>query len=165
MAALYQCWRCLPKKFFDHVQRHCSGRGVFIISGFCIHYPYVSGREFSVSAFYISRLTRIAIPMLAAIGISLFLPHGYTSLEAVLWSLYCEIVYYTIYPLLRLMYSRFDYYYPLPLASPCRLAWHWCPISMTVFLDLWRAWIGVIGFADLDVGLPGCRCRVWATST
>ena len=126
----------------------------FIISGFCIHYPYVSGREFSVSAFYISRLTRIAIPMLAAIGISLFLPHGYTSLEAVLWSLYCEIVYYTIYPLLRLMYSRFDYYLPIAVSFTVSFGLALVPDQHDGFF--WT--YGVLGSAllGLPIWMLGC---------
>lgn len=76
----------------------------FIISGFCIHFPYASGKAFDLKRFYLSRATRIVLPMLVAIAIANHLPNGLHELDSVLWSLYCEIIYYALYPLLRRLF-------------------------------------------------------------
>ena len=69
----------------------------FVISGFCIHYPYAAGKKLKVQDFYIKRLWRIGIPAIVALGIyelifNLFL--------GVLWSIVCEIIYYLLYPII-----------------------------------------------------------------
>lgn len=71
----------------------------FVISGFCIHYPAARGRPLQVKRFYMARLTRIGLPLVAAVLI--FMPTGFLDeLHLILWSVYCEIVYYLAYPLL-----------------------------------------------------------------
>lgn len=69
----------------------------FIISGFCIHYPYACGKKMNTKEFYLKRITRIAIPAIAAwciyeVTLNLYM--------GVIWSLICELIYYFIYPLL-----------------------------------------------------------------
>ena len=78
----------------------------FVISGLCIHLPYASGKAFDTPSFAVSRLSRIAIPALAAVGLSELLPDGVGHLKPVLWSLYCEALYYAAYPFLRGAMSR-----------------------------------------------------------
>lgn len=77
--------------------------GFFIISGLCIHYPYRDRAAISVPQFYIRRYVRIAIPFLAAMAIArcsgLDLIGFYNS---ILWSLVAELIYYTLYPALRI---------------------------------------------------------------
>lgn len=73
----------------------------FVISGFCIHYPFRHQPIRSVGPFYVRRYIRIAIPLFVAVlvfqgtgrDLSLF---G----ESILWSLHAELIYYTLYPLL-----------------------------------------------------------------
>ena len=74
----------------------------FVISGFCIHYPYAGDLRIpSIAEYLTRRYVRICIPMAAAIflssrvGISLDLFH-----DSILWSLAAELIYYTLYPLL-----------------------------------------------------------------
>lgn len=74
----------------------------FVISGLCIHYPHVSSlRVPSLSSFFIKRYVRIVIPMLAAIALAEFLVDIRLSLleQSVLWSLFAELIYYTLYPM------------------------------------------------------------------
>lgn len=68
----------------------------FIISGFVIHYPNKEGID-DVRSFLIRRWVRVGVPLIV---ISLLT--GYFGVFALIpiWSLYCELVYYTIYPLL-----------------------------------------------------------------
>lgn len=68
----------------------------FIISGFVIHYPNRNGIT-DLKKFYIRRYLRVLLPLIVIelMGIPLDHPE-----KAVVWSLYCELIYYTIYPLL-----------------------------------------------------------------
>lgn len=72
----------------------------FVISGFCIHWPYRMGERIGID-YFVRRYVRIGVPLCAAFLISPYF--GLSSLDlgnSVLWSLYCELVYYSIYPLL-----------------------------------------------------------------
>ena len=69
----------------------------FLLSGFVIHHPNVYAERLDVGPFLIRRWVRVALPLVAIsaiaarLGIFRVLP---------VWSLYCELVYYTVYPLL-----------------------------------------------------------------
>lgn len=71
----------------------------FIISGFVIHYPN-KNKVINVKSFLIRRYLRVLIPLitLKILGIPFGSPEN-----AVVWSLYCEIIYYTLYPLLSII--------------------------------------------------------------
>ena len=71
--------------------------GFFIISGFVIHYPNADTAQLDVIPFLIRRLVRIVIPMLV---IGLVADHYSLFYVLPLWSLYCELAYYIMYPLL-----------------------------------------------------------------
>jgi len=80
----------------------------FIISGFCIHYPYVGARELNWLEFWCKRMIRILIPFFALQLITHRLGLGYsTAVEMVFWTIYCEISYYVGYPFIRLVIVRF----------------------------------------------------------
>jgi peptidoglycan/LPS O-acetylase OafA/YrhL len=84
----------------------------FVISGFCIHYPYRRATSISpVAPFYARRYLRILIPVGAAMLISN--PLGYT-LDllgaSIIWSLVCEEIYYLLYPVVFLrLRNRFGW--------------------------------------------------------
>lgn len=74
----------------------------FVISGFCIHYAQANSlRLESIPAFYTRRYVRIGIPLFAAIliAIPLKVPFGFFE-DSILWSLFAELIYYSLYPLL-----------------------------------------------------------------
>jgi len=85
----------------------------FVISGFCIHYPHRDGRPVDLSSYYLRRYLRIGIPMVVAIilhqfpNLTSFNLHFFQ--QSVLWSLQCELVYYTIYPTLLLIKNKFGW--------------------------------------------------------
>ena len=85
----------------------------FVISGFCINYPYTSGKPMNIPEFYTKRLLRIGIPMIVS-----FLLGSYFNLHnlGVLWSLEAEIIYYLLFPLL-LWLRRFYNWNTLIIAS------------------------------------------------
>ena len=68
----------------------------FIISGFVIHYPNKNGIR-DLKEFWIRRYVRILIPLSVILIIGTQFNHPES---AVTWSLYCELIYYTLYPLL-----------------------------------------------------------------
>lgn len=79
----------------------------FVISGFCIHYPNRSQGAFEILPFLARRYIRIGIPMAAAIFIASPLQVNLALFHnSILWSLLAELIYYSIYPFLRLLRAR-----------------------------------------------------------
>jgi peptidoglycan/LPS O-acetylase OafA/YrhL len=85
----------------------------FVISGLCIHLPYQAGATFNTTDFLISRFCRIGVPLIAALALSSFFQ---ASLDKVLWSLYCEMLYYLFYPLLRTAFKRWGLFKVIAVA-------------------------------------------------
>lgn len=89
----------------------------FVISGFCIHYPFRNGRYPNLWIYYPRRHIRILIPCFSAfviaalIGVSLY-PFDKSNL----WSVVCEEVYYTIYPLFLAFKHKTSWRVVLPVA-------------------------------------------------
>jgi peptidoglycan/LPS O-acetylase OafA/YrhL len=73
----------------------------FVISGFCIHYPFRNGAPIPLRSYYARRYARVLLPMAAAIllGYPLGIELGLLT-DSILWSLVCEEIYYLIYPAL-----------------------------------------------------------------
>ncbi len=84
----------------------------FIISGFCIHYPFRSAAQMPSWRFLLRRYIRIGVPAGGAVlFIHCFAPHNpafqiFGERLTVVWSLWAEVIYYTIYPLLFLIAKR-----------------------------------------------------------
>jgi peptidoglycan/LPS O-acetylase OafA/YrhL len=73
----------------------------FVISGFCIHYPFRTGLPVSLGNFYKRRYLRVVLPMMVALLFAFVMRVPYAGFEeSILWSLFCEEIYYAIYPLL-----------------------------------------------------------------
>jgi len=80
----------------------------FVISGFVIHRINVGRERLDIAGHYARRITRIAPPLLAIYLICALLGSLYAGvLREVLWSVYSEIAYYALYPLLFILYRRF----------------------------------------------------------
>jgi peptidoglycan/LPS O-acetylase OafA/YrhL len=101
----------------------------FVISGFCIHLPFIGNEKLAVGRYYLRRYTRILIPVAGALGVyRLWGQHlvlwGEHSIlwESPLWSLACEEIYYAAYPLLRLVRNRFGWKKVLPAAFVAGIA-------------------------------------------
>ena len=71
----------------------------FLISGFCIHYPYTT-RRLQPAAFYTNRALRLTLPAVAAIALTWVFKFRQTfQLNGVpIRSLWCELTYYLFYP-------------------------------------------------------------------
>jgi peptidoglycan/LPS O-acetylase OafA/YrhL len=72
----------------------------FVVSGFCIHYPYTN-RPLPIFAFTLARWTRIMVPALMALLLAKVLHmNKFNFMDGyILWSIVCELCYYTLYPL------------------------------------------------------------------
>jgi len=85
----------------------------FVISGFCIHYPYAVGKPLNTIAFLTGRYIRIGLPL----SIVLFLAYIAFDVKplayAGVWSLICELIYYSMYPILFRMRGYFNSWIPL----------------------------------------------------
>lgn len=71
----------------------------FVVSGFCIHYPYLT-RSLPVIPFLAARWARVLLPTLVAIAFALLAKiESYNFSDGyILWSIVCELFYYTLYP-------------------------------------------------------------------
>ena len=82
----------------------------FLISGLCIHYPNVGADRVDPVKFILRRLRRVGAPLVAVIAISRLLGANFvSSLDAVLWTVYCEIAYYCLYPARFWISRRFSW--------------------------------------------------------
>ena len=82
----------------------------FVISGFCIHFPYRHGQSLPLLPFWIQRFLRIGLPVFGALGLGAIfnvarfeMDTKNLALPTILWSLVAEAIYYAIYPALRLL--------------------------------------------------------------
>lgn len=73
----------------------------FVISGFVIHYANKDRQKLDVTAFLVRRWGRVGLPLLLILALS---RHFNGNILSMVWSLYCELIFYTLYPLL--FYSR-----------------------------------------------------------
>ncbi len=103
----------------------------FVISGLCIHAPYVTHINLDIPKFYKARFIRIIPPIAIAIPISTEILHNFPLLLGILWSLYCEIIYYALYPIILLILRKYSHI-KIILAS------YYAFILMTIIRD----WLG-----------------------
>ena len=82
----------------------------FVISGFCIHYPFRSPNTFELRPFLVRRYVRIAIPLVVAVGLARPYQVNLALFQnSILWSLAAELIYYSLYPILRHLKERFGW--------------------------------------------------------
>jgi peptidoglycan/LPS O-acetylase OafA/YrhL len=79
----------------------------FLVSGFCIHFPYRGSQRLAVPGFYARRFVRILGPAAAFMLVLRYVVHDKSSpLDTVLWSIFCETTYYLLYPALLFLRRR-----------------------------------------------------------
>jgi peptidoglycan/LPS O-acetylase OafA/YrhL len=89
----------------------------FVISGFCIHFPYRNGGFPRLVRYYPRRYFRIVAPLVTAISFYGLLQVDMPLLgHSILWSIVCEEIYYLIYPCLLLIRRKLRWRPLLPLA-------------------------------------------------
>jgi len=137
----------------------------FVISGFCIHYPFRGGRPLVASSFYARRFIRIVPP---ALVFSLVLWGGLhdKSLlqQTVLWSIVCETIYYLIYPLLLYVQRRSSWLAIVACGYCCAIVWistHLADLRFGAFHAVSTQPYVVFGWATWIVGLPCWLLGCW----
>ncbi|MFM2295292.1 MAG: hypothetical protein RLZZ350_1705 [Verrucomicrobiota bacterium] len=94
----------------------------FLVSGFCIHFPHCGGR-FELWPFLTRRFARITLPMVVAIGLARPLKlelHFFQ--QSILWSLFAELIYYSLYPVLQHFWRVVGWGWTLSFAFALALA-------------------------------------------
>ena len=127
----------------------------FIVSGFCIHFPYRTGTKGlpSLYAFYVRRWVRTLVPL----GIALIMAHAivgnWRALDGIIWSLICEEVYYLLYPLLRRWTPRYSWFQILLVSYiPAVVLF----IALPGALHPWQFGSGLTWLAFFPCWLLGC---------
>ena len=132
----------------------------FLISGFCIHYPYKnSWSKETIIPFIIARLTRITLPIIiAAVIIEILGINASIFYLLVGWSIVCEIVYYIIYPFLRLLIKNKKGWQKLLLLSyiPTILAFWFFPLKLVNYPGVGFYYVISLGFPCWILGLLLC---------
>ncbi|HEX3883427.1 MAG TPA: acyltransferase [Stellaceae bacterium] len=82
----------------------------FLISGFCIHYPWIGKERIDISKHFTRRYVRIGLPLIAC-HLIMYVSGGEVAgaIRGVLWSIYCELIYYSIYPILFYVAKRISF--------------------------------------------------------
>ena len=84
----------------------------FVVSGFCINYNYGKlGKPFPVVNFIIRRYVRILLPVIGCVYCLSFVgAPDYSYIQsAVGWSVECELVYYTFFPLILILSRKYGW--------------------------------------------------------
>src|SRR5262249_15263595 len=98
----------------------------FVISGFCIHYPYRNGESLRPLQYYPRRYLRILVPLGGAIVLAKLVDVELALLDdSILWSIVCEEIYYLLYPFLLPLRRRFGWapILALSFAGSVAVAW------------------------------------------
>lgn len=130
----------------------------FVVSGFCIHFPYLGGRAFKATSFLAQRLTRIGLPLVAAIVLHR-LSGTVPWFKNVVWSIYCEIIYYLGYPLLRPLIATFGA--GRLVAATFAVSWLFCLLPDEGYghiIAYGHAWTWLV---CLPAWLCGCLLAEW----
>src|SRR5712692_5028489 len=82
----------------------------FVISGFCIHFPYRHTKAVELLPYFARRHIRILVPVATAILLGNWVGVRLPILQdSILWSLVCEEVYYSLYPLILKARARWGW--------------------------------------------------------
>jgi peptidoglycan/LPS O-acetylase OafA/YrhL len=134
----------------------------FLISGFCIHYPFaVVKTPCPFLRFYMRRYIRILIPVICTVALfKVFFPNtviigtGSILWASTLWSIVCEEIYYALYPILNRGFLIFNWTIILGIAFAISILVVWYHFPATGWED-----IGIVAttLTLFPVWLLGCR--------
>jgi peptidoglycan/LPS O-acetylase OafA/YrhL len=134
----------------------------FVISGLCVHLPYARSERCEILPFYAQRFTRIGIPLLVVFGFQLgaFEVGAYrieddiaVAMRMVAWSLWCELIYYALYPGILICFRRIGF---IPVIGIAFVAAYLLIIDHWQLLTYWQYSKRVAWLAALPAWLLGC---------
>jgi peptidoglycan/LPS O-acetylase OafA/YrhL len=129
----------------------------FVVSGFCIHFPFRNERKkLQPGTFLIRRYIRILIPLLACIVCLKFIGMTYDTVGRLVgWSIECELIYYTAYPLILILARRIGWTALILITFPLALILVLPRLpSAMMYPSFGMLWNAVLG---LPCWLIGCK--------
>ena len=131
----------------------------FIISGFCIQYPFRFSTKIDLYSFYTRRLLRIGIPAVIAISLCMFFKADLKPpLFGIFWSILCEVIYYILYPLLFLFRKLIKWEHIFLLSFTATM----CYIFFNrEALNTGNYNYGAFGYMTWFIGLPSWIAGCW----
>jgi peptidoglycan/LPS O-acetylase OafA/YrhL len=124
----------------------------FVISGFCIHFPFRDGASVDLWTYYSRRLIRICGPALSALVLWKWIGvRDKIDDPGIFWSVICEVEYYLLYPLLLRLKLRIGWW---PVIAGAGLIAYTLAFSQVPAIE--RAAGGYPAFGCLNwlIGLP-----------
>lgn len=98
----------------------------FVISGFCIHYPHIKKRKVNILNFFTRRYIRIMLPILTCYTLIYIYGDGNNPFTEIIgWSIFCELIYYTIYPLIFIIIKYIKLNLILCISFILSIFWVW----------------------------------------
>lgn len=150
----------------------------FIISGFCIHYPFRAGQSVPLAAYFLRRYLRIGLPLVACLILAHWVEPDHSAYnlralnDAVLWSLVAEIIYYGLYPFLLPIIRRIGWTAALIAAYFAALSVMCIHPSTGVYQHLGPSLAWVVGLPSWLLGcwlaesfgapVPNTNRAIWA---
>jgi peptidoglycan/LPS O-acetylase OafA/YrhL len=124
----------------------------FLISGFCIHFPFRDGASVDLWSYYSRRLIRICGPALSALVLWKWVGvRENIDDPGIFWSVICEVEYYLLYPWLLRLKRRIGWW-PL-IAGACLLAYT-LAFSQVPAIERAAGGYPAFGYLNWLIGLP-----------
>jgi peptidoglycan/LPS O-acetylase OafA/YrhL len=134
----------------------------FIISGVCVHLSYARSEQCHLPAFFAQRCVRIGIPLLVVIAVE-FLAYRLgaaglgddvaIAMRMVSWSLWCELIFYALYPVFLIGFRRIGF---IPMIGAAYVAAYLTIFDHWQLLTYWQYSSRVAWLTALPVWLLGC---------
>jgi peptidoglycan/LPS O-acetylase OafA/YrhL len=125
----------------------------FIVSGLCIHLPYSGKSRVPLVSFLVRRYLRIGAPLIAILIVAWIAGRNSEDrLNLVAWSVYAELFYYSLYPLLFRFANRWGWTVLIAISSAGAVA-----VALTYSDELnfvnvgWPVWVW-----GLPIWCSGC---------
>jgi peptidoglycan/LPS O-acetylase OafA/YrhL len=124
----------------------------FLISGFCIHFPFRDGASVDLWSFYSRRLIRICGPALSALVVWKWIGvRDKIDDPGIFWSIICEAEYYLLYPLLLRLRLRIGWW---PLIAGAGLVAYTLACSQVPAVEQAGGGYPAFGYLNWLIGLP-----------
>jgi peptidoglycan/LPS O-acetylase OafA/YrhL len=124
----------------------------FLISGFCIHFPFRDGASVDLWSYYSRRLIRICGPALSALVLWKWVGvREKIDDPGIFWSVICEVEYYLLYPLLLSLNRRIGWW---PLIAGAGLLAYTLAFSQVPAIEGAAGGYPAFGYLNWLIGLP-----------